>query len=387
MNDVRHKMLITCTETMILNFLRPHIDNLLNKKFKVDIACSNVKNRVDELKEIWGDSVEINVVSASRSPNKLIKNLKAYKEIRKIIQNGEYDLIWTNEPVMGTITRLASRNNNAKVMYIAHGFHFYQGAPLINCLLYKNIENWLAQYTDALVTINAEDYKTAQSFRLKKNGKVYYISGIGIDVEKYKNICIDRYKKRKEIGVPEENIMLLSVGELNNNKNHQIVIKALSKSPDLERITYCICGKGKDKEKLQKLASELGVQRQIKFLEYRNDIEEVMQCADIFIHPSKREGLPVALMEAMASGLLIACSDVRGNVDLISDKTNGLLFNPEESEEILAILSYFDNESLKKNFKEFNLKKIQNYDIEVIKNNIYKICLETLNLNIKQVEC
>lgn len=246
------------------------------------------------------------------------RNIAAYKQLKQIIETNHYDIIHCHTPVAGVLTRLAARNSkDTTVIYTAHGFHFYKGAPLINWLIYYPVERFCAKFTDKLITINQEDYHRANSWSLRNNGKVYYVPGIGIDLEKIQNISTNKLQKKKELGIPNGVKVLLSVGELNKNKNHEIIIRALSKLDNKDFI-YLICGKGELKEYLKNLAKELGVNDRVKFLGYRKDVLEICKVADLFVFPSKREGLPVSLIEAIACGVPCVASDVRGNRDILS---------------------------------------------------------------------
>ena len=246
------------------------------------------------------------------------RNIAAYKQLKQIIETNHYDIIHCHTPVAGVLTRLAARNSkDTTVIYTAHGFHFYKGAPLINWLIYYPVERFCAKFTDKLITINQEDYNRVKSWSLHNNGKVYYVPGIGIDLEKIQNISTNKLQKKKELGILNGVKVLLSVGELNKNKNHEIIIRALSKLDNKDFI-YLICGKGELKEYLKNLAKELGVNDRVKFLGYRKDVLEICKVADLFVFPSKREGLPVSLIEAIACGVPCVASDVRGNRDILS---------------------------------------------------------------------
>ena len=251
-------------------------------------------------------------------------NLTSYRKLKKIVDAGNYDIIHCHTPVSAMITRLAAlgaRKRGTKVIYTAHGFHFFKGAPLINWLLYFPVEWFLARYTDALITINKEDYARAQKFAAKK---VYYVPGVGIDTKKFVVDLETKQKKReaicKELGIPADATVLLSVGEVNENKNHRVVIESLSKLEDMN-IHYIICGRGKLEKSHKRLVKQLGLEGRVHLTGYRNDVADFYQAADIFVFPSLREGLPVAVIEAMASGLPVICSKIRGCADLVSDET------------------------------------------------------------------
>ena len=244
-------------------------------------------------------------------------NIKAYKKLKRVIDEGNYDIIHCHTPVGGMITRLAAigaRKRGTKVFYTAHGFHFYKGAPLINWILYYWAERLLARMTDVLITIVHEDYERAKKF---KTGKVEYVPGVGVDLDRFKKSSSEESAAlRAELGIPNDATVLLSVGEVNANKNHKVVIKAL---PAFSNTWYVICGRGPLIEQHKKLAHSLGVEDRVIMTGYRRDVELFYSIADIFVFPSIREGLPVALMEAMATGLVCVASKNRGTDDLLGE--------------------------------------------------------------------
>lgn len=303
-------------------------------------------------------------------------NLKAYEELKHIIDEGEYDIIHCHTPVGAMLTRLAAkqaRKQGTKVFYTAHGFHFYKGAPSINWILYYPVEKWLSRYTDVLITINKEDFERAKTFRA---GKVCYVPGVGIDLKKFNVGYVNKEQKRKEIGVSADDFVLLSVGELIPRKNHEVVIRALSvlkQQDNLSHIEYVICGRGDYEIDLRKLAEGLDVADHVHFLGYRNDISEICNCADLFVFMSHQEGLPVALMEAMACGLPAVCSNIRGNTDLIEDGVTGLLVN-NTPEEVAESISEMQNDTgLRNRMASVALQKIKQFDLSSVEDEMSKI--------------
>lgn len=271
-----------------------------------------------------------------RSPFKL-KNLLVLSKSRKIIQTERYDLIHSHTPMGGLIGRLCAlkaRKNGTRVFYTAHGFHFYKGAPKKNWLLYYPIEKLCARFTDKLITINNEDYQLAKK-KLKVK-EVCYVPGVGVDLSRFGTASVDKKAKRQQLGIPEDARLLFSVGELNDNKNHKLVIEALARLEGTN-IHYAVAGKGYKHDSLCELADRLGVSDRVHFLGYRNDVAELYSAADIFCFPSIREGLSVALMEAMASKLPVICSNIRGNVDLINDSPS-CLFDPYSVESCMSAI-------------------------------------------------
>lgn len=293
-------------------------------------------------------------------------NVKAYKMLREIIEKEQFDLIYCHTPVGAMLARLAgisARKKGTKVIYMAHGFHFYSGAPLLNWMLYYPVEKFLSRFTDGLITINQEDYRRAQKFHA---GKTVLIPGVGIDLDKFQKKEPTRQKIRNKLGIPEGKIILMSVGELTKRKNHMVVVEALAWLKEYD-ILYAICGDGPLKAQLRAKAEEIGVRDRLKLLGFRKDIAELHKAADIFVFPSLQEGLPVAVMEAMASGLPIVASKIRGNEDLISNNQGGYLVNPKKSEQIAkAIEKMIQNPKKREKMEERNLEIITKYGQETV---------------------
>ncbi len=353
------KVLFTATvvKTHINVFHLPYLKWFKEQGYEVHVAAKN-----DFVNEpcIIPNCDKFYDIHFARFPFSKV-NIKAYKQLKKIIKENNYDIIHCHTPVAGVLTRLAARNcKNTTVAYTAHGFHFFKGAPLLNWLIYYPVERFCAMFTDKLITINKEDYERAKKFSLRKNGKVYCVPGVGIDIEKIRNTKVDILQKKKELGIPEKIPVLLSVGELNKNKNHIVVLNALSKLKD-KRFIYLICGRGVLKECLEGKIKELGLNNTVKLLGYRNDITEILKIADLFIFPSEREGLPVSLIEAMAADLPAIASNVRGNRDLISKKN---LFEPDNVDALVRLIEkQLDNiENSKRSKVEY--KNLEQYSLQ-----------------------
>jgi len=307
------------------------------------------------------------VIPIERSPYKL-NNIVAYTQLKEILHQNKYDMIHCHTPMGGVLARLAARDtkkSGTKVFYTAHGFHFFKGAPMMYWLIYYPIERFLARYTDVLITINKEDYARAQQFRAKK---IVYVPGVGVDTQRFNSINIDRSVKRAMLGITEGKLVLLSVGELSNNKNHEVVIKGIAKLRE-HNIIYVICGCGQLDGYLKNLARKYRVD--VRLLGFREDISEICAASDIFVFPSLREGLPVALIEAMATGLPVVCSNIRGNTDLIENGKGGYLVEPEDVEGFAkAIEKTVENRSL---MGHFNTEIIKHFDLMSVKEEMKKI--------------
>lgn len=327
------------------------------------------KLRQDEKK--YG--IRIHQIDLSRSPYAKT-NLIAYKQLVKLIRNEKIDYIHCNTPVGGLLGRLTGEKCNVqKIIYQVHGFHFFDGAPVKNWLIYYPIEKWLARKTNAIITINNEDFEHAKKFKLKGSGHVYYVPGVGMDLSQYNLPENTRENKRSELKIKDTDIVMISMGDLIDRKNYPIAIRAVAKVNN-PNIHYFICGKGPEEKKLKKLAVKLNIVEQIHFLGYRTDIKELLKAADIFIFTSKQEGLARSLMEAMACGLPCVVSNIRGNKELICDSEGGNLCSNTD-EYVKAINNYIYDENRRRQSSLYNEEHIKSFDIKSVINilgNIYK---------------
>ncbi len=295
-------------------------------------------------------------------------NWRAYRNLcRYLKDNPQIEVIHCNTPIGGVVGRLAGKKYNKKVVYTVHGFHFFKGAPLFNRTVLKWIEQWLAHYTDILITINQEDFESSQKFKLKKGGKAVYVPGVGIDLTSFCPLSdSEKENKRTELGLLLKDFVLISIGDLNDNKNTATIISALQKTPDNCHIL--ICGEGPLKQNLISLAKEKGVDTRCHFLGFRKDIKDLLYISDAFVMASKREGLPRSTMEAMAAGLPCIVSDIRGNRDLIENGKGGFLIEATDPSGFAnALLKLIGDRVLRQNMSEYNKEKIKEFDIDKIK--------------------
>lgn len=356
-------LLVTTVSGFIPQFEMNNVRILKEMGYEIHYASNyRMPSYGDDNRRLDGTEIIRHQIDFKRSPYNL-KNIKAYRQLRKLMKEENFTLVHCHTPMGGVLGRVAShRVGTAATIYTAHGFHFYEGAPLRNWLIYYPVELFLARYTNQLLCINKEDYRRAKAFRA---GCVDYVPGVGIDLKRIQAMIPDVIKKRREVGIPEEKVVLLSVGELIHRKNHEVVIRALAQIRDY-RLCYVICGHGELKEYLEKLAKKLGVRDQVIFLGYREDVIELYCLADIFILPSLQEGLSVALMEAMVCGLPTVCSDIRGNRDLIGNK-NGILVEKNNQDAYGQAVRYLlENKSAAKDMGKQSLKIIKKYDINVV---------------------
>lgn len=339
-------LVITSVASMVDQFLLPSILLLQDMGYDVCVACNFEKGntcseeRVEEVKKtLTNYKISFCQIDFERNVLQLSRNKHAYKQLMGIVSKEQFDLIHCHSPIGGLLGRLAARKTRkqgTRVFYTAHGFHFFKGAPLKNWLLYFPVEKLCSYFTDVLITINCEDYALAK--RKMKAKKVAYVHGVGIDFSRFESVQVDRKEKRQEIGVPEDAVLLLSVGELNENKNHEVIIKALAKLNN-PNIHYAIAGIGDKNDYLLELAESLGVRERLHLLGYRDDIPELNCSADVFCFPSYREGLGLAAIEAMACGLPLITSNVHGINDYSVDGITGYKVAPSNVDGFAAAIN------------------------------------------------
>lgn len=307
-------------------------------------------------------------------------NKIAYKNLKEVIKKSNAEVIHCNTPVGGMIGRICGKLNKVKyIIYTAHGFHFYEGAPLFNNTILKWAEMFMARFTDAIITMNSEDYEAAKKFRLKKGGRVYFIEGVGINTEDYFNLNADREKKRRELSLENDDIICISMGDLIKRKNYETVLRAFSRLNN-KKIHYLICGTGPEEDNLKSLAKQLNIESNVHFLGFRRDIKELLKASDIFVFSTFQEGMPRSMMEAMASGLPCIASRVRGNIDLICDLEGGYLLSANDDKAFAEKIEYLsENPGLREEMSRANIERIKKYDVKIVSEKISKIYKEVLN--------
>lgn len=337
------KILLTATvQSHIAQFHKPLIDLLKEKGYEVHVAARD--NLAEKNGLVINDVDKKFNVPFERSPiNKC--NITAYKMMKEIIENGQYNVIHCNTPVGGIVTRLAARKirkAGTKVIYTAHGFHFYKGAPKKNWLVYYPVEKYFSRLTDVLITITHEDYALAKE---KFHCKVEHIHGVGVDEHRYYPVADDeRSDLKKELGFTTDQKIILCVGELLPNKNQKMAIHMMTQViKHFPNAKLLLAGNGPEKDNLEREIQELGLQDNVTMLGYCTYLEKYQRITDVLVACSKREGLPLNLVEAMLSGNPVVATVNRGHKELIRDKENGYLVNVDDidalAERVIELLA------------------------------------------------
>lgn len=372
----KRAMLVANSASMIDHFNRDNIAILQSMQYEITVTAnfrdgnSSSSERVQAFRrELNEQHIDVLDLPIPRKVTQLGRMLKSVFALKKYLKKNPCDIIHTQTPFGGVVGRLAAKkarkSGQSKVIYFVHGFHFYKGAKSRKSALYYMIEKHLSRYTDCLITLNQEDYTAGKVHFRHPN--IRYVPGIGVNTDAIRNMQVDEADKRARLGLPSGKPVILNVSELIPRKNIAASIEAFSKMKN-KNCVLVICGKGQERDKLLALCETLAVTDRVYFLGYRTDILEIYRLADIFLFTSFQEGLPVGVMQAMAAGLPVIASDIRGNRDLLgqsegthsadylvdvhdtqafADKLDSLLSHPETrhllgEENVCRCRKYFD---------------------------------------------
>ena len=364
---MKKKALIIANLGGFVEFLYDDIKILQDLGYEVEYAANDTVSNWDVYKDkLIKMNIKIyNIEFESKNPLSK-QNLKAYKQVKQLLKNNKYDLIHCHTPITGILTRIAAnkyRKKGCKVLYTTHGFTFNKYSSKKSWLLFYTLEKICSIFTDGIITINKEDFNNAKKMWCKK---VYYIHGMGVDIDKYKNVNIDNYEYKNQNNIPTDKTIVLAVGELSDRKNHKIIIDAISLLPDKENYTFVICGKGINggtKDLLEKTAKEKKVN--LILLGFRTDIPEIMHCSDIGVLPSKREGLGLAGIQSLAAGVPLVASDVQGIKDYVIDGENGFLCKSDDAISICNAIKKMSDPEVRKSMKKKCIDEANKFSMKI----------------------
>ena len=322
---MKKALFVATIDSHIKAFHLPYLRLLKNMGYEVHVATNG--------DEMFPNCDVKHNICIERSPFSL-KNLNAIKQLKKIINNEKFDIVHCHTPMGGVTARLAAKHARKKydtrVIYTAHGFHFYKGAPKLNWILFYPIEKWLSKYTDTLITINKEDYELANNKFNKRCKNIIYVPGVGIDTKKFSQGITEKEKKslKKSFGLEQEDLILTCVARLDKNKNQEFLINAMEKLVETNsHFHLLLVGPDELNGYYQKIVKEKNLNRNISFLGRREDIPEILSISDIVVSASHREGLPVNIIEAFAAGKPVVALNCRGMKDLITSNSLGYIID------------------------------------------------------------
>lgn len=350
-------LILTTTNEFLGKFERENVRILKRMGYCVHYAANmDEPHYISDQERIRKMGVMVHSIAIVRSPYMVKENRKALCQLLELIEKYQIQIIHCHTPVGGLLGRLAGKfykKRRLTVIYTAHGFHFYKGAPPLNWLVYYKVEKRLARYTDILIVINREDYEAAKKFRLRDSGCLYQIPGVGLDRKRFSPLSDkEKSENRKKFGIPQDAFFLISIGELNENKNHKIMLEALAKmrekKKDISKIRYVICGDGFFREQLKNQIKEHKLEEHVFLFGHRKKIPEILGCADASVFPSKREGLGMAGLESLSMGIPVIASDNRGTREYMKHKRNGYICRYDDVDGFIKGVEFIRGLSIEK---------------------------------------
>ncbi|MDE6739434.1 MAG: glycosyltransferase family 4 protein [Lachnospiraceae bacterium] len=375
-------LIITAISGFLPQFEKNNVKLLHEAGCEIHYA-SNFKNPIytfDE-EDLKAQGIRLHQIDIAKSPFKFGTNFRAIWQLLRIIRENDIEIIHCHNPMGGVAGRVAAGLSKRKpyVIYTAHGFHFYRGAPKKNWLLFYPVERLLARMTDILITINREDYERAKRLPLKSGGAVFQIHSVGVDKERFFPKKEINEAKRRELHVPADAFHIVTAAELNKNKNQKVIIEAISTLPQ-EDIYYSICGKGQGEVFLRKLIKEKGLENRIRLLGFRTDMEEILQTADCFAFPSYREGLGVAAVEALLCNVVLVASDNRGTREYAVNGKNAFVCKADSVPEFAqAIGKLYKDKELRVKMSQNGRTSAMEFTVGEVEKTMKKVYDKALN--------
>lgn len=362
------KALVVAALSGFFLFLEEDIKILQDLGYEVICAGNMVPPVTEENMSLFNE-YGVKFVNITFSSNSMLSpdNLKAYMQVRKLLKKEQFSLIHCHTPFPGLIVRVTAEKyrmfNKCKVIYTTHGFYFHRGSSKKTWFVFHTVEKLLSAFSDAIITINNEDYENAKRMFCKH---VYKINGMGLDYQKYQNVQIDRNAYRRELGVEDNELMVLAIGELSKRKNHKVIIDAIKKS-GLSNVCFAICGKAiagaGTYDELLKYAKKCNVK--LLFLGHRHDIPQICYCADIGTISSTREGLGMSGLEMLASGLPLLASKVHGINDYAIEGITAFKADPYDSDGFAKGLNILADKKTRDSMKKACRDMAKKFDIGI----------------------
>lgn len=322
-------LIVTTVPATIDAFLAPYVAHFNASGWEVDVATAD--GPLSAL--VVGASSAIHRIPWSRRATDLSGVARAIRMVRRIVRDGRYDIVHVHTPIAASVTRSAigtiAPSRRPAVVYTAHGFHFQPGSPLRKRLLPQVVE-WLGgRCTDRLIVINEADQKTAEQLRLVRPGRVVCMPGIGIDLSWYDTtpeLIMRAGRVRTELKLAPHDSLIVLVGELSSRKGQTRAIEALARL-GRDDVHLALAGDGPLRAALEAQVNELGLTDQVHLLSHVADVRPLVLASRAMTLPSHREGLSRAVLEALALGVPVVGSDIRGIADSVRPD-GGILVPP-----------------------------------------------------------
>lgn len=358
-------LVVTTVPITIRSFLLPYIQHFKNLGWQVDGMAQGISATpecVSACDRVWDIQWSRNVLD----PRNLLAGVS---RVQAVVKAGNYDLVHVHTPIAAFVTRYALKDfPKTKVIYTAHGFHFYRGGNFLKNAIFFNLEKLAGGWTDYLITINREDETVAKKNQFLASERIYFTRGIGVDTNYYTDSRVadsDVRRVRQELNLATDDSLLLSIAEFTPRKRHRDLIEALAKLSH-PQVHLALAGEGPLKDEIKQLAVKLGIVERVHFLGFRTDIPTLIQAASAVLLISQQEGLPRSVMEAMCLNTPVIGSDIRGTRDLLEDGC-GLLVDVGDTEAIAQAMAQVVEEPEKSAIMAQKAQaKIADYDLQQI---------------------
>ena len=355
-------LLVTTIPQTIRAFLLPFARHYRSLGWRVDAAAkdiisANLQTEFDTCHDL----------PLTRNPKDIKALVQSPSAIRQLVLAGNYDLVHVHTPIAAFLVRFALKDVTAKpkIVYTAHGFHFHAHGQSLSNMLFKQLEKMAAPWSDALITINHEDFQAAKQAQFAT--RIEYMAGIGIDTQQWQADKINAAQQddiRQSLALTAQDVLFLMVAEFNAGKRHQDALQALSQTPSNVHLAFA--GVGGLQPQIIELATQLGLSHRVHFLGFRRDIAVLMTVSRAVLLPSEREGLPRSLLEAMSLGVPIIGTDIRGIAELAADNC-GLLHKVGDVEGLAQAMNLLTTQpKLAQDMGQAARQKVLAYDIQKI---------------------
>jgi glycosyltransferase involved in cell wall biosynthesis len=355
-------LFIATVYTHLAAFHIPFMRFLQDKGYEVHAAASPTEGRKEEVEAIGVTCWDVPFARSPYNP----RNIRAFSRLKNLLRNHHYDLIHVHTPVAAFLGRyLAKMTHGNQVLYTAHGFHFYDGAPRPNWLIYYTAERIAANWTDGLIVMNSEDYQNAKRMGFRPGHNLFYVHGVGVNVKEFYSQDTMGRSFRNELGIRPDDVVITCVAELNENKNHTFLLDGWSRlTQHNDQIHLLLVGTGDQVGPLKEKVRQQRLPR-VHFLGYRTDVPRILSNTDIATLVSKREGLPRSIMEGMAAGKPTVASDIRGNCDLIEDGCTGFLVELGDVDGLVAAFErLISDQDMRDRMGAAGRARIEVYDLD-----------------------
>ncbi len=324
----------------------PYIEYLKSEGYEVHVAANDNDTKIPEADKQYN-------LPINRSPFSK-DNIIAIKQLKNIIANEKYSLIHCHSALGSVVARIAGKKfrikDSLKILYTAHGFHFYKGSPKLYWYIYYPMEKYLSKYTDGLITINDEDYNLALSHNFKTK-HIFKTSGVGINSDKFKDVSLDgRNFIRKKNGYDKETFLIIYIAEFITRKDHKFILETIPLLKEkIRNIKFIFAGRGILQDEMKQIVVNQNLNDNVDFLGFRKDIGELIIMSDIGVSASRQEGLPMNVAEEMFAKKPVIATNIRGHIDLIKHGESGFLYNKGNHEDFVNYVTkvYNDNELYK----------------------------------------